>query len=59
MKSKLFCEECEKDYEVENESIIFMQNNTKYMSYSNGIYTYNKGCFFKELNLLKRSMSNN
>lgn len=55
MKKKLFCYQCEKEYEVKIDEITYMLDHKKdSITFVEDIYYFDKGCFFKTLNLLKR-----
>lgn len=55
MKKKLFCYQCEKEYEVKIDEITYMQDHKKGSITSvEEMYYFDEGCFFQTLNRLKR-----
>ena len=55
MKTTLYCHKCEKSYQTTNEAIIRMQKfDPEHLVVSGNVYSYSGGCFFKNLNHLKR-----
>jgi len=55
MKSRLFCNHCDKYFEVDIENIRLVQEfKGEHILFAHNTYFYNYGCFFKELNKLKR-----
>ena len=56
MTARLFCEHCEKYYEVNIEDIRFMQEKEKEcLSFAHNTYFFKEGCFFQRLKQLKKS----
>ncbi|MBU0631100.1 hypothetical protein KKA17_00490 [bacterium] len=55
MRAKLFCQHCEKHYDTDLDNIRYVQNHKNdSITFFNGTYSYNDGCFFKTLNRLKQ-----
>lgn len=54
MKTKLFCYQCDKTYEIDIENINYMQEHKNdAITVVGESYHFNDGCFFKTLNQLK------
>jgi diadenosine tetraphosphatase ApaH/serine/threonine PP2A family protein phosphatase len=55
MKKKLFCYQCEKEYEVKIDEITYMQDHKKgSITFAEETYYFDEGCFFQTLNRLKK-----
>jgi len=57
MKARLFCEHCDKFYEVNIEEIRIIQNiESDNMSFAHNTYFYKDGCFFDTLKNCKKEL---
>jgi len=55
MKVRLFCNHCDKHFEVNVNKIRLMQKlNNEHITYANNTYYYHEGCFFKKINQLEQ-----
>lgn len=55
MTTRLFCEHCDKFYEVDMKDIRFMQaQNKEYLNFAHNTYFFKNGCFFQELSKYKK-----
>lgn len=59
MKARLYCNHCEKYYDVALKDVRLMQeSNREDITFSHNTYYYENDCFFKALDRLKRSSQN-
>jgi hypothetical protein len=55
MKARLYCEHCEKYYDVPLKDVRLVQEaNSGRITFSHNTYYYEEGCFFKTVNSLKQ-----
>lgn len=58
MTTRLFCEHCDKFYEVDMKDIRFMQEQKKEcLSFAHNTYFFKNGCFFQELGKYRKEFA--